>query len=132
MLISEMGSSDQGVRFSGPHHNNQPRQGLFLSIPQADQILGGLHDKYRHLPGVTMATVIQDWADMAGWWEAEGDCAIAPNDTETLIVWLAHLRVEEFDCDDPSASELMGCARALQSFLHRHWGQGEQVYIENR
>lgn len=131
MFISELGSSNQGVRFSGPHQKNQQRQGLVLSISHADQIFGALHDKYRHLPDVTMATVIQDWADMAGWWETEGGCAIAPNDTKTLIEWLASLRAEEFDCAPPLASKLMDDVHALQSFLHQHWVKGKLVYIEN-
>ncbi|QUY44158.1 hypothetical protein [Acaryochloris marina] len=131
VFFSEISPSDQKVNFWGPPQAHQQRQVLVLSIPYADQIFGALHNKYRHWPNVTMAAVIQDWADMAGWWEAEGSCAIAPDDTAVLSDWLASLRVEEIDCDQPSPAELMACIQALQSFLYRHWVQGELVYIEH-
>lgn len=75
--------------------------------------------------------MIQDWADMAGWWESEGDCAIALHDTEILIEGLASLRAEEFESDYPLASDLMDSVHGLHSFLHQHRIKGEVVYIEN-
>ena len=130
-LTSAVGASTQVVKILGLHQDNQPREVFVLSIPQADQILGALHDKYRCLPEVKMVAVIQDWADMAGWWEAEGECAIAPNDTETLMEWLASLRVEELNGKYPTQDELMDCVQALKSFLSQHWAKGELVYIVN-
>ncbi|KAI9132866.1 hypothetical protein ON05_005595 [Acaryochloris sp. CCMEE 5410] len=124
-----MGSSDQGVRFLGPHRGQ--RQVFVLSISHADSIMGALHDRYRHLLVVKWVAVIQDWADMAGWWESEGDCAIAPHDTERLIEGLASLRAEVFAGDYPLASDLMDSVHGLYSFLHQHWIKGEIVYIEN-
>lgn len=75
--------------------------------------------------------MIQDWADMAGWWESEGASAIAPHDTELFIEGLASLRTEELDGDDPPSSELIDAVHALHAFLHQPWIKGERVYIEN-
>lgn len=113
----------------GPHRGQ--RQVFALSISHADSIMGALHDRYRHLPDAKKIAVIQYWADMAGWWESEGDCAIAPHDTERLIEGLASLQAEEFDSDYHLASDLMDSVHGLHSFLHQHWIKGEIVYIEN-
>lgn len=124
-----MSSADQGVKLWGPHR--EQRQVFVLSISHADSIMGALYDRYRHLPDVKWVAVIQDWADMAGWWESEGDYAIAPHDTERFIEGLASLQAEEFDSDYSLASDLMDSVHGLHSFIHQHWIKGEIVYIEN-
>lgn len=122
--------AEQFVKFLGPLQEDS-RDEFILTIPQANYIFFALHNKYQHIPNVKMIVLIQDWADMMGYWGVKYETEIATDEIKRLIDWLACLQSKDFDSDTLTPAQLLCCAQALQLFLQKHVDKGERIYLIN-
>lgn len=102
---------------------------LEVSVRFSDRLLDACQSQCTR-SGIAVLPVIQGWADMSGWWDANGAVPLSREESQALAELLAELRPTDFDDVGPSADSLMRCAQAISHFLRKHLDATEPIRIE--